>query len=77
MILHITVSIFLSSRLFPISCRIVTDVTHRAGKRLEPGFELVSVGNQKIEELRMLGIDYFERQNAARYVEDDDYNFED
>ncbi len=50
---------------------------NRAGQRLAPGFETVSVGNSKLAELRLLGIDYFEGEDGARYTgrggrEDDD-----
>ncbi|ETI28206.1 hypothetical protein G647_00655 [Cladophialophora carrionii CBS 160.54] len=40
----------------------------KAGVPLPDGFESVSVGNKKIEELRLLGIDYFEGTDAARYT---------
>ncbi|OAP59108.1 hypothetical protein AYL99_06406 [Fonsecaea erecta] len=40
----------------------------KAGHRLPPGFELVSVGQRQINELRKLGIDYIEGQSGARYT---------
>ncbi|KIW73301.1 hypothetical protein, variant [Phialophora macrospora] len=40
----------------------------KAGTPLPYGFEFVSVGNKKIEELRLLGIDYFEGTDGARYT---------
>ncbi|OQV09605.1 hypothetical protein CLAIMM_13711 [Cladophialophora immunda] len=40
----------------------------KAGRRLPPGFEAVSVGQRQINELRKAGIDYVEGQNAARYT---------
>ncbi|EXJ64274.1 hypothetical protein A1O7_00610 [Cladophialophora yegresii CBS 114405] len=54
----------------------------KAGTPLPDGFEFVSVGNKKIEELRLLGIDYFEGTDAARYTGrgenyDDDVNDDD
>jgi len=53
----------------------------KAGKRLEPGFESVSVGNKQLEKLRLLGIDYLEGDTSARYTgrggRDDEDDFDD
>ncbi|EXJ57662.1 uncharacterized protein A1O5_12452 [Cladophialophora psammophila CBS 110553] len=40
----------------------------KAGRRLPPGFETVSVGQSKIQELRERGIDYVEGEDAARFT---------
>ncbi|KIW78348.1 hypothetical protein Z517_08183 [Fonsecaea pedrosoi CBS 271.37] len=40
----------------------------KSGHRLPPGFESVSVGLRKIQELQDLGISYIEGQNGARYA---------